>query len=96
MRRIRVHRWGENGSVLLDNTKTVRTPAGKAIAVSSSLSRGNWLCEPGVKIFTPEAAGKYSIDVGVTGNMCYLSIVKITPDAKVEEVKDFKVAPKCK
>lgn len=85
-----------NNSKLLDKTKTVRVPAGRAVAVNSLLALSNFTCRPGVKMFTPENNGKYSIDIGQIGNMCYLSIARVDPSGKFEEVKNAVVLPKCK
>jgi hypothetical protein len=84
-----------NNNKYFDKTKTIRTPAGKAIAIRSYLTLPGATCQPGVKMFTPESDGKYSVDIGVTGNICFLSIARIDKSGKIEEVKDFTVLPEC-
>ncbi|MBU1425064.1 MAG: hypothetical protein KKH12_11280 [Gammaproteobacteria bacterium] len=84
-----------NNNKYFDKTKTIRTPAGKAIAIRSYLTFAGATCQPGVKMFTPKTDGKYSVDIGLTGNICFLSIAEIDRSGKIEEVKEYTVLPEC-
>lgn len=76
-------------------TKQIRTPVGKSVSIRSFWLFGNTSCRPGVVMFSPQSNGKYSVDIGYVSDKCYLSIMQVANDGKLEEVKGVTVLPDC-
>lgn len=95
----RVGTTSNHWSRVAPKTIQIRTPAGKAVALSggylASSGFSSSSCLPPLVMLNPKNGATYSVDIDVVNKRCMLSIVQRLPDGKTESVTDVTVLPAC-